>query len=245
MSSATSVASSVASSISRSVAGVGGVAVGWTPSDAANLVHWLDASNAASISATGGAVDSWTSLAGTNLVLAATTTARPTTGATTINGNNVIDFNGTTNTIGSAAGTPVLSQPNTMFAVIKPSNTGAHQWINSRSGSRELIYNNGGAWTAFAELGNLAGASYAAALTFIGCYFADSNSVLYVNDNSYTGSPGSAVLNGLRLGSNSAGSGNWAQGSICEVLIYNSDARPALSSVKSYFNTKWGTALTP
>lgn len=239
-----SISQSIASTIARTAVktiGGGSAQPAWAPTDTADLTHWLDASDADSISDTAGAVDSWTSLAGTNLVLSATTTQRPTTGSTTINGKNVIDFNGAANTIGSVDGLPVRSQPNTIFAVIKPSNTGAHHWITSRSGSRELIYNNAGNWAAFGELANLNGSAYAAQLTFVGCYFNNLNSVFWVNGNEYTGSTGTASLNGLRLGSNSAGSANWAAGSIAEVLVYDSDARASLADVRAYFAAKWGT----
>lgn len=56
---------------------------------------WLDASNAGSITSSGGAVSQWSDLSGNNNHCTQSTAgAKPTTGATTQNGLNVIDFDG-------------------------------------------------------------------------------------------------------------------------------------------------------
>lgn len=55
---------------------------------------WLDASDAATITSSGGAVSQWSDKAGTNHCTQSVAGSKPTTGATTQNGRNVIDFGG-------------------------------------------------------------------------------------------------------------------------------------------------------
>jgi hypothetical protein len=76
----------------------------WTPAQS-SLALWLDASDASTISATGGLVDQWRDKSGNGRNFTGTTTTRPTTGASTQNGLNVLDFDGDYLTSASSAAT--------------------------------------------------------------------------------------------------------------------------------------------
>lgn len=66
----------------------------WTPADM-TTAHWLDASDAATITSSGGKVSTWTDKSGSGMHAAQTDVSRqPITGTHTINGKNVLDFNG-------------------------------------------------------------------------------------------------------------------------------------------------------
>lgn len=68
---------------------------GWTPLSLSPTL-WLDASDAATITSSGGAVSAWANKGSAGGSFdQATAAAKPTTGATTQNGHNVITFDGT------------------------------------------------------------------------------------------------------------------------------------------------------
>lgn len=67
----------------------------FSPTDIAGLQMWLDASDAGTITESGGAVSQWDDKSdGAHHVSQGTASAQPTTGVTTLNGKNVIDFAG-------------------------------------------------------------------------------------------------------------------------------------------------------
>lgn len=76
----------------------------WTPADITTAL-WLDASDTSTITATGGLVDQINDKSGNGRNFIGTTTTRPTTGASTLNGLNVLDFAGDYLTSASAAST--------------------------------------------------------------------------------------------------------------------------------------------
>jgi hypothetical protein len=97
----------------------------FTPSDIAGLRLWLKADDAATVINTAGAVDEWRDKSGNSYHATATTTLRPTTGTRTLNGKNVLDFDGTTDWMILPSGLyAVPAGPNTLFSVYVSDNTG-------------------------------------------------------------------------------------------------------------------------
>ncbi len=73
----------------------GGGSAPFSPSSITGLWAWFDASNAGSITASSGAVSQWSDLSGSGRhVTQSTGAAKPTTGTRTLNGLNVLDFDG-------------------------------------------------------------------------------------------------------------------------------------------------------
>lgn len=70
------------------------VGAGFSPGDDANLLGWWDSSDAATITATGSDVSSWTDKAGGPALTQAFQVQMPQTGVRTLNGLNVLDFDG-------------------------------------------------------------------------------------------------------------------------------------------------------
>lgn len=82
------------------------------------LHSWYDASNAASITSSSGSVSQWNDLSGNGRHAAQGTSAyRPTTGTTTQNGKNVINFDGTAQYL--IADASITSNAMTIFSVYK------------------------------------------------------------------------------------------------------------------------------
>lgn len=96
-----------------------GAASGFSPLSLSPAL-WLDASDAATITSSGGLVSSWADKSGNgrNLVQAVST-AQPTTGTRTLNGRNVLDFDGTSDFMSGGNILEVGTGGVTMFGVAK------------------------------------------------------------------------------------------------------------------------------
>lgn len=90
----------------------------WTPASLSGLVAWYDASNSGSIHDTSGSVDQWDDLSGNGNHQTASGTARPTTGASTINSLNVLTFDGGTDTMSCALASNITGANHTAAGVI-------------------------------------------------------------------------------------------------------------------------------
>jgi len=96
-----------------------GTDVPWTPADLSPAA-WYDAADAATITASSGAVSEWQDKSGNgNHATQATSTAQPTTGTRTLNGLNVIDFDGTDDQLLDATFASLSSLNLSIFAVQK------------------------------------------------------------------------------------------------------------------------------
>lgn len=71
------------------------VSSGFSPQDDTALIAWWDADDAATITESAGLVLSWADKAGGAALTQTTSTFRPASGARSMNGRNVLDFNGT------------------------------------------------------------------------------------------------------------------------------------------------------
>jgi len=71
---------------------------GWTPANISTAL-WLDATDSTTITESSGAVSQWNDKSGNGRNATASSTARPTTGTRTINSLNVLDFNGSSNSM--------------------------------------------------------------------------------------------------------------------------------------------------
>lgn len=89
----------------------------FAPTDIAGLAAWYDASDTATITdAGGGAVSAWADKSG-NGFTATEATNRPITGTRTINGLNVLDFDGSNDLLSSSLPADDITQ--TLFAVVE------------------------------------------------------------------------------------------------------------------------------
>lgn len=70
------------------------VGAAFLPSDDTALIGWWDADDAATLTNTGGVVSNWASKAGAGAITQDYAPARPATGQRTLNGRNVLDFDG-------------------------------------------------------------------------------------------------------------------------------------------------------
>jgi hypothetical protein len=219
-----------------------------SPLQLIGLEWWLDASDESTIDDTGGRVDVWRDKSGNNreLVAQAADTTRPITGATTINGLNVLDVTaGQFRTLKSALEQPLLVQPYQMFVVFNASSSpdGGRVVNGITLANRAFIWADG-TWTAFAGYEDVLNTnidSTVAGNYFISVMFNDTASKMWVNDNAPQAiSPGYGNLGGLRVNGAEDNSGFHIDGSICEVIVTSFDNSENVEAMKSYLVAKWG-----
>jgi hypothetical protein len=219
-----------------------------------NLVLWLDASDLGTITESSGSVSNWADKSGNGYdAIQGVGSLQPTTGATTQNGLNVIDFDGG-DEFGTDAGLNSLTNgPSTIFFVARRNTeTGSSERMISlfeagvqnnliltfsatagqilfvnRPGTAINIANNGNTNTNFQIVrARRSGTTQALAV--------DGGT-----EASNTSAQDAPTTDGGRIGSN-AGS-NFLNGSICEILIYDvSLTVNERTAVETYLGNKWG-----
>lgn len=214
----------------------------------AGYIGWWDASDTSSISHTTNSVTQWNDKSGAGLHVTSSGTARPTTNTRTINGMNVIDFNGSSN--GLFLEITNLSPPITVFYVTANDITTGVQHVIGRdtaSTNSYIAYTNG---TAIA----IAGSSEASGGTlntsqhsYCAEFNSGANSNLWQDSTQLVtnASIGNQVLDELAFGSSyTSGSPatSYFDGRLAEVIIYNSILSSGdRNSTMLYLKNKWNT----
>ena len=227
----------------------------FVPTDIANCVLWLDASDSATITETAGAVSQWNdkSTSGWNATQG-TGAQQPTTNSRTLNILNVLYFDG-----GDRLDLPsgiygVSAGPNTAFVVWATDATTTNQRLlggyTGVAGTRYGFLINDVAGNAGVR-NNSAGISTNQAVTF--------NTSAHISalrrsgtnlDNIYDGNKTNAADAGdytvisMHIGSSSALTFS-LNGMIAEIVLYNSSLSDAdANTVGNYLATKWGISWT-
>jgi len=104
-------------------------------------VLWLDASDTSTITESGGAVSQWDSKVGSYSAVQATAANQPTTGATTVNSLNVLDFDGSDGM--SIASFDMTGGQQFSIAAVFNASSGSSQNLMEHS---TYYFNNPGAW---------------------------------------------------------------------------------------------------
>lgn len=180
------------------------------PSDIANLLTYYDAGITASITASGSNVTAFAGQAGPTLN---DVSGSVLTGVNTLNGLNVMTFNGT-GRIRQASGAGGTT-PFTMFAVAKSAgSTGGNQWVLSGNGAdgAGLLGVEGGNWAANAGAGaQQSGAAFNTQARRIIIVCNGGSSAMYVDGTQYAiGDPGTnGIAADAVIGANAFDSGNF------------------------------------
>jgi hypothetical protein len=228
-------------------------ASGFNPKRLGNLFAWYDANSASSITIETG-VRQWNDLSGNARNLSQTTTNnQPAYNSVTLNGKPTITFDGTNDTLRTAAWT--LNQPYHTFAVARfesvftaSSSIMTHNIGGSRSG--EMRYANSATLPSFFCGTAIAVSVEAGVREAFNGYDALANGVsssFTAKSFSTTGNAGINNSNALSVASGGgiASPGDWANLSIAEIIIY---ARALSSSetatVRNYLARKWGISYT-
>lgn len=223
----------------------------WGPLDVAPMTYWLDASDTSTITSSGGAVSQWTDKISSAAFVQATGANKPTTGAATLNGLNVLSFVHTSGTVGqflAATGISSVAQPLTIFYVGVLSGYDSTQGYNvfSSNSSIRFAYHiaNNSNWSMYAGTGLTGGApgngTYLACAQFNGASsFTRLNSTQIISGNA--GSTGLST-NAVIGAGNASGNINPWNGDIAEILVYPSALNSTqIDMAENYLRNKWGT----
>lgn len=243
-----------------------GVPLVFTPTVIAGLQLWLDASDLSTITESGGAVDQWNdkSVNGNNATQ--TGTARPTTNSRTINGLNVLDFDGVDDLMILDSQPIVGTEARTIIIVALADDDGSDNYIISLS---DNLVANGMAYRITAEIAvRIDGANRlfpaeaiedgvnAAIITATNEANSNielnaSNFQIYKNSILLTGgssaSPGTLVSTSVgtaAIGDDALGTVNRLDGVIGEIIIYNRVISAfERQQVEEYLANKWSIPL--
>lgn len=231
------------------------------------LHSWYDASNAASITSSGGAVSQWNDLSvNARHASQATSGFRPTTGTTTQNGKNVINFDGASQFLVASAN--ITSNAFTLFSVYRRNNaapTGNFGRLFSLWGGpgTPLDYDNTQSFEVHASavtfggvtpplIGLYRNASQVAASTIVygtsylfsgtldGGNWSQNNSGTVVTGTTSTSST-NVANNTLGAGMAAGGGDAYFNGFFAEQIIFTRVLSAGeITTVRNYLSTKWG-----
>lgn len=223
-----------------------------SPLDIAGCQLWLDASDASKITSSGGVVSQWTDKSATGSTWTVTSgDGGPSTGTATINGKNVLVFDGTNDSLSASA--PLnTSNPLTMFVVQRISTAtlagmtyaaGTGDTFNVRqagstNGFLEIIAGGG---RVFLGSANRTGINDIVSVTFPSA----TDASLYVQglvQSPLTNAALKPTLTGTHyIGKRS--DGFYLNGQIAEIIAYNTALTTAdRASVEAYLAAKWSIA---
>lgn len=219
---------------------------GFVPTDISGLALWADADAITGLS-NADPVTTWEDQSGNGNDLAqSTSAAKPTYRTNVVNGKPVVRFDGTDDTMVTAAFASELAQPNTIIAVALFATTATTNRMicdGLAAGKRHAMYshlNSGGKWTFYAGTTEVNGSVIATgAFHVVSAIYNGASSVLYLNGaQDATGNTGSNPLSGLRLGSFAGAA--FLNGDIAEILVYDSALSTAdRESVEEYLMEKY------
>jgi hypothetical protein len=212
----------------------------WTPADITTAA-WYDATTG--VSDTAGAVDQWDDLSGNNNDLVQTGTNRPTTNSVTLNSLNVIDFDGSNDSMAHTAS--FATQPASFAAVFVRDTSGADHTIfdgEGASGRNMLRLRSTNVLAIFA--GSFLGTdSITTGPMMASGVFDDGSSEIRLDGGTaVSGTTGTQDLDGgLRVGASTTGASQLLNGKIAEIVITDT----ALSTsdrqkLEGYLAWRWG-----
>lgn len=244
--------------------------IGFNPLSISGCKLWLDASDTATISLSGSEVTQWNDKSGNAYNFAqGTSTRRPSSGTRTQNSLNVVDFDGTNDSLVTTAAKSAFNflhyLPSTMFKVIKQdTQTGIQFFGGTNPGSSSLIgyyqFANttndaylvqNGSGSAVYSITNIANSTNARYLTVksdpANATAADRIKVstdggAFTGSNAGTATPTSSNSSvDFILGNDENGGTLPFNGFIAEILIYDSILSAGdITNVQNYLDGKWG-----
>lgn len=234
-----------------------GGAAPFDPTQLTGLALWLDAADASTITQSAGVVSQWNdkSVNGNNAT--ASGTQQPATGVNTLNGNNVLTYDGVNDFMALPSGlyTPLGNEDNTVFVVLATLSSTANQrffysrdatvyggWLDFGGGAKSIKFD----FNTSDGVGNHITPDTNAHI--VGFRRTGSSMMIF-----YDGPRGSSLapsnisLTALNLGRTGPDTPrDWFNGYMGEVIVYGRSLTTAeINQVTAYLTAKWGTTWTP
>lgn len=229
--------------------------VAWSPTDESGLTVWIDGADETTlyvdagstlVSSDGNAVYQANDKSGNgNNVVQTGAANRPLYKVNIQNGLSCLFFDGSNDSMVSAAYSSELSQPNTIFAVAKSLEAATQSHVvqdGIASTKRQQTYYryNEGKYMSMYGGGFVENSqSWPSVFIVLASLFNTTSSALYINGASIaSGNAGTHGMTGVTLGADYSPNA-FFDGYIGELLIYDGDKSGVLSTVLSYLNNKW------
>jgi len=208
-------------------------------------VLWLDASDTSTITESGGAVSQWDDKSGNgNDVTNAVAASQPTSGTRTLNGLNVLDFDGS-DVLRKASFT--TTSPYTFITVTDVDASSGARYIVSSNVAEVILYLNASNQIAlYNNTVALPGSATTFAQELIIGTFNGSSSFIRRNGASYaTGTTGTLGMTTLSIGARSDSAANGPfNGGIAEIIVVDGTLTAGeIAATESYLAQKWGITL--
>ncbi len=220
------------------------------PSLVAGYEAWYDASDLTTITESGGLVSQWRDKSGNGYHLSEAT-AKPTTGAESLNSKNVINFSGSKILNGPNAAIPAGATEYTIFAVWKA--IGANQALfhmGSDSTRRAVGSHTIGAgdnlrhywWSSDLDSGAATFSNSTAHVVTYGWDSASNTVITRIDETEYSNSNSGKDTNAVNFALGYIpGYGFGLNGFIAEFVIYHTALSPAeIAQNEAYLKAKWG-----
>lgn len=205
---------------------------------------WLDASDESTITTDVG-VSVWADKSGNGYdVTQATGANQPATGTRTINGLNVLDFDGSNDYLTNTAIT--TTQPNSIFAVAQFDVTSSYRFLLDGITSRQILYNYNGEANinAGTEVQSTSTPVSGAASIWSGTFDGASSDLRINGVSEVSGNAGTNGLTDLAVGTLHTLNNFFLNGAVAEVIIIDSAlSAQQISDTETYLADKWGITL--
>ena len=206
---------------------------------------WLDASDTSTITEVGGAVSQWDDKSGSNLDLVQATAAnQPTSGTRTLNGLNVLDFDGSDWMRPAALSN--ITQPNTIFTVFDNDNAAVTAYLVDGFGNaatRHTFHFAFGGYSIFAGSSLLAGTVDTNPHISRSVYDGASSNLFIDGVSTITGNAGSNSFDMITLGARIDNSSPF-DGAIAEIIVVDGTLTAGeIADTEQYLANKWGITL--
>ena len=211
-----------------------------TPYDLSNKVLWFNANDSSTITESGGAVSNWADKFGNgNDAAQATSAQQPTTNSTTLNGKNVISFDGIDDVMKTSAFSSELLTPNTIM-IVGTNTLDGDMFHDGLTSSKRHVFQNSAGVLALYSGTNLASTTALDANphVFVNTFGGASDGEMRRDGVVIkTGSTGTQALDGLTLGGRYSGGAN-INGYIAEVIIGDMSATEK-AQIEQYAKLYW------
>lgn len=214
------------------------LASGFNPKSIGGLEGWWDAADSSTVTISTG-VSEWRDKSGNDRHASQEIANNQPAHTSTLNGKKIITFDGSNDSLLTTSF--ALSQPYTIFVVARRVGGGATSFYH-RPGTGAVLATFSGVFYIFAGTG-LNGPAQDTKWHIFHAEHSGASSVFRVDGvQSASGDAGSeAISQGLRFGAVGAGTSQFLNGDIAELLLYDGIASTAQrNTLLSYLDKKWG-----
>jgi hypothetical protein len=207
---------------------------------------WLDASDETSITESGGSVSQWDDKSGNGYNLTqGTGTAQPATGTRTVNGLNVLDFDGSDYLTNASITT---SQPASMFVVCEFDSTSGYKWLidGNNVTDRQAVFQAETKASIFAgtEVASTSGTINLNPQIWAATFDGASSSLRIDGQVAVSGDAGTNVLTGLNVGAYYTQGTYFLDGAVAEIIIVDGSlTAQQIADTETYLAAKWGITI--